>query len=160
MNFRNATFDDLEAISELESLSFPANEAASYEAFTQRLQIFPQHFWLLEEKGKLIGYTNGMTTDNQTITDEMFASAELHNEDGAWQTIFGIAVLPEFRRQGCAGQLINHLIAKSKEQNRSGIILTCKKLLLPYYIKFGFLDLGVSKSVHGGAIWHDMVLKF
>ena len=26
--------------------------------------------------------------------------------------------------------------------------------------KFGYKNLGVSKSVHGGAVWYDMILDF
>ncbi|MDJ1499651.1 GNAT family N-acetyltransferase [Xanthocytophaga agilis] len=160
MNFRNPTIKDLEPIYQIESICFPPNEAASLDSFSKRLQVFPQHFWLLEDKGQLIGYINGMVTDNQTIVDEMFAQAELHNDNGTWQSIFGIAVLPEYRNNGYGGKLINLLIEKVKEQNRTGITLTCKKYLIPYYEKFGFADLGISRSVHGGEIWHDMILKF
>ena len=30
--------------------------------------------------------------------------------------------------------------------------------LLPFYAKFGFVDEGVSASVHGNALWHQMRL--
>ncbi len=101
-----------------------------------------------------------MVTNSGTIADEMFTNANLHNEKGSWQTVFGLAVLPQFQRKGYAGLLINHLIEKSKEQNRKGITLTCKGYLVAYYTKFGFIDLGLSKSVHGGEVWHDMTLTF
>ncbi|MDJ1496190.1 GNAT family N-acetyltransferase [Cytophagaceae bacterium DM2B3-1] len=160
MNFRNASIDDLESIYQIESICFPPNEAASLDSFSKRLQVFPQHFWLLEDNEQLIGYINGMVTNNQTIVDEMFAQAELHNDNGACQSVFGIAVLPEYRNNGYGGKLINFLIEKAKEQNRAGITLTCKEYLISYYEKFGFADLGISQSVHGGEVWHDMILKF
>lgn len=160
MTIRNATINDLEAIHHLESACFPLNEAASLDSFSKRLQVFPHHFWLLEDEGQLIGFINGMVTNSETIADEMFAHADLHNENGSWQSIFGIAVLPAFRRKGYAEKLINHLIEKAKEQNRKGITLTCKEYLIPYYKKLGFVDLGISQSVHGGEVWHDMTIKF
>ena len=40
------------------------------------------------------------------------------------------------------------------------MILTCKDRLIPYYEKFGYRNLGVSASVHGGAVWYDMILEF
>ena len=89
----------------------------------------------------------------------MFEHTELHDENGAWQSVFGLAVLPRFRNNGYAGKLIYHLIEKAKEQNRAGITLTCKKHLVAYYEKFGFADRGISQSTHGGATWHDMVLN-
>jgi ribosomal protein S18 acetylase RimI-like enzyme len=101
MQFRNATTDDLEYIVQIESVCFPPNEAASRESFRKRLQVFPQHFWLLEDQGgQLIGYINSLITNKKTIADEMFADAALHNEQGAWQTVFGLAVSPEFRNHG------------------------------------------------------------
>ena len=160
MNFRNATIDDLASIHQIETVCFPPNEAASLDSLSKRLQVFPHHFWLLEDEGQVIGFINGMVTDNKTIADEMFKQAELHNENGSWQSVFGLAVLPEFRRKGYAEKLINHLIQKSKEQNRKGITLTCKEHLIPYYQKLGFVDVGLSKSVHGGAVWHDMIIEF
>ena len=160
MTFRNATITDLAAIHRLENECFPPNEAASLETLSNRLQVFPHHFWLLENEGQLIGFINGMVTDNKTIVDEMFTHTHLHNENGSWQSVFGLAVAPAYRRQGYAEMLINHLIKRAKAQNRKGITLTCKAYLIPYYKKLGFTDTGLSASVHGGEVWHDMVMAF
>lgn len=46
-------------------------------------------------------------------------------------------------------------IIRNKEANK-GIVLTCKERLLPFYAKFGFVDEGVSASVHGNVVWHQM----
>lgn len=32
--------------------------------------------------------------------------------------------------------------------------------LIPFYETFGFINEGVSASVHGGAVWYDMRLRF
>lgn len=160
MNLRNATVDDLVSINAIERVCFPPNEAASLASLTKRLQVFPNHFWVLEHEGEIIGFINGMVTNNKTIKDNMFANADLHDENGEWQSVFGLAVSPACRKNGYAGKLINHLIEKSKEQNRKGVILTCKAYLIPYYHKFGLEDSGISASVHGGEVWHDMTLRF
>ncbi|PTQ97852.1 acetyltransferase (GNAT) family protein [Mucilaginibacter yixingensis] len=159
-NLRNAALNDLSAISAIENVCFPPNEAASVLSFTKRLQIYPQHFWLLEIDGQLVGYVNGMVTNQPTISDELFSNAALHDELGEWQSIFGIAVAPGYRNQGYASQLMRHLIIKAKEEKRKGVILTCKSHLITYYQRFGFTDMGVSQSVHGGEVWHDMTLTF
>jgi predicted GNAT family N-acyltransferase len=52
------------------------------------------------------------------------------------------------------------MIDISKTAKRKGIILTCKMELINYYSKFGFVNKGKSKSVHGGAEWYDMILEF
>ena len=74
--------------------------------------------------------------------------------------MFGLDVLPEHRRKGYAGQLMRALIEHSREDGRCGCMLTCKEHLLPYYTRFGFRNLGVSLSQHGGAVWYDMILEF
>lgn len=160
LTLRNATLNDLKAITALENVCFPPNEAASVESFAKRLQVYPDHFWLLESDGELIGFVNGMVTNQETISDELFGDAALHDKEGKWETIFGIAVSPTHRNQGYAAQLMNHLIDKAKSEKRSRVILTCKSHLISYYQRFGFADMGVSASVHGGEVWHDMTLAF
>ena len=89
----------------------------------------------------------------------MYDKAFLHDESGEWQMIFGVNTIPEYRRQGYAGQLILSAIDDARTQGRKGLVLTCKEKLLSYYAKFGFVDEGVSdKSTHGNAVWHQMRL--
>ena len=77
MNIRNANSNDLESIYKIETACFPANQAASLNTLSTRLKLFPQHFWLIEDKGEIVGFINGMITNNETIKDEMFKNAEL-----------------------------------------------------------------------------------
>ena len=49
---------------------------------------------------------------------------------------------------------------EAKKQNRRGLVLTCKDALVQFYAKFGFVDEGMSESVHGGVPWHEMRLTF
>ena len=113
MRIRTATQDDLDAICRVEAICFPASEAGTRESFAARLKVFPRHFLLLEDEGRLIGFVNGMVTDDRTISDVMFEQAELHKEDGKWQSVFGLDVLPEHRRKGYAGQLMRALIGRN-----------------------------------------------
>lgn len=159
MNIRTATMSDLEKITEVEAICFPPAEAATKESFKERLRVYPEHFWLLEEDEKLVSFINGMVTDEVTICDEMFEDASRHNENGEWQAIFGVNTIPEFRNRGYAAKLMEYVIEEAKKQNRKGLILTCKEEKLHYYAKFGFKNLGISRSVHGGAVWYDMVLR-
>lgn len=69
--------------------------------------------------------------------------------------------LTEYRRHGYAGTLLRRAIDDAKQQGRKGLVLTCKERLIPYYVKFGFKDEGVSdKSTHGNVVWHQMRLVF
>ena len=160
MEIRNATMDDLQAIAAVETACFPAAEAATAEEFAGRLAHYANHFWLLFEQGELVAFVDGFCTDMPDLTDEMYADAALHDENGAWQMIFGVNTLPSYRKHGYAGELIKRAITDAKEQGRKGLVLTCKDRLLSYYARFGFKNEGVSESVHGNVVWNQMRLTF
>lgn len=152
--------EDLDMVTEVEAICFPAAEAATRESFAQRIATFPESFFVAEHDGKIIGFINGCVTEERTIRDEMFEDSSLHNPKGQYQSIFGLDVIPEYQRQGIAAELMNHLIENARTKGRKGLILTCKDRLIHYYAKFGYKNLGVSASVHGGAVWYDMLLEF
>ena len=160
MELRKGTLKDLEAIAAVEAACFPAAEAATAEEFAGRLQQYGDHFWLLWEGERLLAFVDGLCTDWPDLTDEMYADASLHRENGAWQMIFGVNTIPACRRQGYAGQLLQQAIADARAQGRKGLVLTCKEALVHYYAKFGFVNEGVSGSTHGGVVWYQMRLKF
>lgn len=161
MNIRYASMADLEAVATMELRCFPEAEAATKESFEKRIAVFGDSFWLLEkEDGELIGMINGMVTDEELLRDEMFEDANLHNPDGAWQMIFGVETLPEYRNHGYAAMIMKRVITDCKKRGKKGMVLTCKDRLVHYYEKFGFANEGKSASVHGGAVWYDMRLTF
>lgn len=160
MEIRTASMSDLAALAQVEAACFPPAEAASEQALRERLARYPGHFWLLEDEGVLVGFVNGMATDQEHLTDEMYQNAALHSEAGAWQMIFGVNTLPAYRRRGCAEALLRRAIADARAQGRKGLVLTCKDRLVHYYAKLGFVDEGISPSQHGGAVWHEMRLTF
>lgn len=161
MEIRTATIADLAQIAAVEAECFPAAEAATKEEFEERIKYYGNHFWLMFEGEKLIAFVDGFVTDKPDLTDEMYERAEMHDENGAWQMIFGVNTMPSYRKKGYAGRLLQAAITDARRQKRRGLVLTCKDRLISYYGEFGFLDEGVtSKSVHGGAIWHQMRLTF
>lgn len=161
VTIRTACLTDLDAIAAVEAECFPAAEAASREAFKARLTHYANHFWLMFDGDRLISFVDGFVTDEADLTDEMFANAAMHNEAGAWQMIFGVNTLPAYRCHGYAAQLIEQAILDAKAQGRKGVVLTCKPEKVPYYMKFGFKNEGISQnSTHGVATWHQMRLSF
>ena len=160
VELRKASAQDLDAIAAVEAVCFPEAEAASRESLQKRLAVYPNHFWLLEEDGKLISFVNGMVTSLPDLTDEMYENAGMHDESGDWQMIFGVDTIPSYRKKGCAGRVLRAVIEESREAGRKGLVLTCKERLISFYAGFGFVDEGVSESDHGGVIWHQMRLTF
>ncbi len=160
ISVRVATVDDAQALYDIESASFPEAEACSLENFQKRLAVFADCFLILEKDQKPVGLIDGMITDQMTITDDLYEDAKLHNPNGAWQSVFGLAVIPSERCQGFAALLMMEFIEKARSEGRKGLILTCKEGLIDFYEQFGYECQGVSGSVHGGAKWYDMVLDF
>lgn len=160
MEIRYATIDDLDAVASVEAECFPPAEAAARESFADRLRHYPRHFWLMFDGEKLVAFVDGMVSDKDDLTDDMYEDASLHSERGAWQMVFGVNTIPAYRRQGCAGTLLQCVIKDAEKQGRRGVVLTCKDSLVHYYAKFGFVNEGVSESVHGGAVWYKMRLTF
>lgn len=160
MQIRSASLQDLDAITALEAACFPPAEAADRQALEARLKVFGQHFLLLMDGNELVGFINGMVTDLPDLEDRMYEQAELNNENGAWQMIFGLDVREQDRCHGYGAQLIRAMTEQARTQGRRGLVLTCKEYRLAYYSKLGFVDEGFCGSVHGGVRWHQMRLTF
>ena len=137
-------------------------------AFTDLLKQKPLQSITIKELCAAAGINRGTFYAHYTdiydllakIEEEMFEDSSLHDPKGAYQSIFGLDVVKEYRCQGVAAALMEAMIKRAKEQGRKGLILTCKDRLIHYYEKFGYVNMGVSRSVHGGAVWYDMILEF
>lgn len=161
MNIRNGRISDVDELTAIEAECFPAAEAAERKSFEERLNYYADHFWILEDdNGKIISFVNGMVTDEEHLTDKMYENASMHNENGAWQMIFGVNTLPEYRKKGYAETVLRRVVDDAKKQGRKGLVLTCKEKLIHFYRKLDFVDEGVSDSEHGGVVWHEMRLTF
>ena len=124
MTIRTAQMEDIDAITAVETECFPPAEAATREEFAERLKYYKDHFWLMFEEEKLIAFVDGMVTNQEDLTDEMYEKAEMHDEKGDWQMIFGVNTLPSYRKHGYAGELIKRAITDAKKQGRKGLVLT------------------------------------
>ena len=157
---RKATTEDLDVVTKIEATCFPPAEAAPREAFEERLKYYADQFLIAFDGDTPIGFIDGFASDDEILTDEMFADASLHNPNGAWQMIFGLNTMPEYRNCGVGGKLVESFIELAREENRKGVILTCKEEKIHYYSNFGFVNEGKSESDHGGATWYQMRVVF
>lgn len=155
---RQARADEAGTLAAIEAACFPAAEAATEKEISGRMRAFLENFLVAELDGKIVGFIDGGTTDQPYLPDELYHDVSLHNPQGAYQTVFGLNVLPQYRKQGIAGQLLDGLVELSGKRGKRGVILTCKEHLIHYYEKHGFVKQGVSDSCHGGATWYDMQL--
>ncbi|WP_252225835.1 N-acetyltransferase [Clostridium sp. ZBS2] len=160
IKIRQVSIKDLDSVTKVEAICFPHAEAATKESFEERIKTFPESFFVAEIDRRIIGFINGCVINGTVIYDELFEDSRLHIQYGDYQTVFGLDVIPEYRNQGIAAKLMNYMIEISRLAGRKGVILTCKEKLIHYYTKFGYKNQGISKSVHGGAEWYDMILEF
>ena len=70
--------------------------------------------------------------------------------------LLGLDVLPEYRGQGLAREIVNQYIKREKEKGRKLLLLTCLPEKVEMYKKFGFMDHGIANSSWGGEEWHEM----
>lgn len=156
--FCEATLEDAAAAGRIEAVCFPPNEACQPDKIRARIEQAPAFFLLLKtrEEGKLIGFLNGLATDEERFRDEFFTDASLHRPDGAQVMLLGLDVLPEYRHQGLASALMREYQRRQRACGRKSLILTCHETLLNFYRSLDFEDEGMSGSAWGGSAWHEM----
>lgn len=143
---------------EIEQICFPPNEACSYEQMTERVLRAPELFLVAEDRdtGKLAGFLNGLSTDEEHFRDEFFQNAGLYDPDGANVMLLGLDVLPEYRRQGLATYIMETYLETERQKGRKKLLLTCLDSKVNMYEKMGYQDLGMADSTWGGEQWHEM----
>lgn len=159
VNIRNVTEADLDGCYEVEIACWPPEEAAAKETVERRIAAFPQGFYVAESDGRVIGMLNSCCTDREDLGDEELKQLVGHHVAGRNMVVFALGVLPGFRKQGIAAALMMRFIRLARELNKEKVLLICKSDLVAYYERFGFAHAGLSRSMHGGARWQQMVLK-
>ena len=158
MTITNAKPEDLDALVRLEKVGFPGSEAAGRESLKYRMENFPEYFLTAWEGGELIGHIDGVLSHKTLIVDEVYAPGGA-DPDGENLLIFGVVTRPDFRSRGVAAEMMKALLERARKNGIKTAALTCKPRLVHYYAKFGFEDKGLSESVLGGIVWHDMTMK-
>lgn len=156
--FRNINQDEAEQAAEIEKICFPPNEACSEQHMKDRVVGIPDLFLVAIDRGtgKIAGFLNGLATDEDCLKDEFFTNAGLHDPKGRNIMLLGLDVLPEYRGQGLARELVYQYLQREEEKGRKEIILTCLEEKVGMYEKFGFADRGIAGSTWGGEEWHEM----
>lgn len=156
--FRNILPEEADQAVAIEQICFPPNEACSEKNMKERVARAPELFLVAVDKetGRIAGFLNGLATDETVFRDEFFTDATLYNPDGKNIMLLGLDVLPEYRRQGLATEIVRQYVLREQEKNRSRLILTCLQAKVEMYQKMGFQDNGIANSTWGGEEWHEM----
>jgi ribosomal protein S18 acetylase RimI-like enzyme len=156
--FRNIRPEEADEAAVIEQVCFPPNEACSQRHMKERIAKVPELFLVAVDRatGKLAGFLSGLSTDEYSFRDEFFTDANLYNPTGKNIMLLGLDVMPEYRRQGIAKELVYSYARREREKGRQMLVLTCLKSKVRMYEKMGFVDRGISNSTWGGEEWHEM----
>ncbi|WPK11414.1 GNAT family N-acetyltransferase [Lysinibacillus louembei] len=157
VTLRHVEMADLEQLIGIENEGFSSEEAATKEAFIERIQLIADTFIVAESDGKIAGYINGPVISQPYITDDLFKKIVKNPPKGGYQSVLGVAVTRHARNQGIASMLIKKMEELNEQNGRQGITLTCKQELIAFYEKLGFVNEGLSESSHAGIDWYNMV---
>ena len=159
--FRSVRANEAEEIAEIEKICFPPHEACSKKDMFERVEHAPELFLVAVDKetGTIAGFLNGLATDEEAFRDEFFTDITVHNPEGKNIMLLGLDVLPEYRSQGLARELVRRYLEREWGRGRKEIILTCLESKVAMYEKFGFKDKGIAQSTWGGEEWHEMSVR-
>lgn len=156
--FRSIREDEADQAAAIEQICFPPNEACSKQNMRERIANAPELFLVAVDKqnGRIAGFLNGLATNEPAFRDAFFTDAKLYEPDGKNIMLLGLDVLPEYRKQGLATELMHQYLRRERQNERKIVILTCLQSKVKMYQKMGFRDDGISDSTWGGEEWHEM----
>lgn len=156
--FRDILPEEADQAASIEQICFPPNEACSEKMMKERVAMAPDLFLVAvdRETGKLAGFLNGLSTDEYSFRDEFFTNAKLYNPAGRNIMLLGLDVLPEYRGQGLAKEIMYQYLRRERERDRQSVLLTCLKSKVKMYEKMGFQNHGIAESSWGGEQWYEM----
>ena len=136
--FRDIRQEEADQAVLIEKICFPPNEACSEKHMKERIGVTPELFLVAVDKttGKLAGFLNGIATDEEKFRDEFFTDASLNNPKGKKVMILGLDVLPEYRGQGLAREIVRCYLQREEEKGRKEIVLTCLDEKVEMYKRF------------------------
>lgn len=156
--FRDIRPEEAEQAASIEKICFPPNEACSEAAMKERTVMVSDLFLVAidREMGKIAGFLNGISTNEYSFRDEFFTDVKLHDPAGSNVMLLGLDVLPEYRRQGLAKEIMFQYLRREWERDRKMVILTCLKSKVKMYENMGFCNNGIAQSSWGGEQWYEM----
>ena len=158
-HIRTVSEQDLDRCYEIETVAYAGDEAATKQKILKRIKTYPEGFIVLENNREIIGFINSGATHEVELSDEEFKELVGHDSDGLHIVILSVVVHPVYQGKGMASKLMKNFIARMRNLGKSDIYLICQTELIDMYARYGFIDLGLSESDHGGLCWNEMSLS-
>jgi ribosomal protein S18 acetylase RimI-like enzyme len=167
LSYRPVRFEDISRCYEIESSSYPKDEAASLEKLKYRQQYAGEYFMCATKSQSetnsehIIGYICSTRCNEFTVE-----SMSVHDASGSILAVHSVVVDAPYRRQGVASEMMNeyikrmllfsNLAAETGANGFSRILLLAKSNLLSFYVDNGFMVLHPSPVLHGQDIWYEL----
>ena len=114
--FRYIRPEEAEQAARIEQVCFPPNEACTEKMMKDRAAAVPELFLVAVDRqnGQLGGFLCGLATDESRFRDEFFYDNTLYRPQGKNVILLGLDVLPEYRGQGLARELMHVYLQRKK----------------------------------------------
>jgi guanine nucleotide exchange factor len=148
----------LERVVELETASYPADEAASPQTLQYRAAIAPELFRVAVSPADdgVLGFVCGTAATRGTIhlTHESMTS---HDPRGNVVCIHSVVIHPNMRRNGLGLNMLNAFVEELRHSGRyHKVLLLSKRHLVSFYERAGFQNAGPSSVQHGEDQWFEL----
>ena len=156
--FRNIRSEEGEQEAAIEQACFPPKEACTKKMMLKRAAKARELFLVAEDRrtGRIAGFLTGIATEEESFRDEFFLNADLHDHQGPNVMLLSLAVLPAYRGQGLAREIMRNYLKRERENGRRRVLLTCVESKVKMYEKMGFQDAKIANSSWGGNQWYEM----
>jgi len=160
--YRPATGDDLTVIAEIESNSYPPDEAASPENLRYRVENAGDYFLVGCSAGsgpggadEIVSYVCGTLIKGETLTHE---SMSTHDADGDTLCIHSVVTEGGHRRKQIGTKTLKAYMRwiTTATPQVERVLLLCKRNLIGFYEGAGWKMVGGSDVVHGKDQWYEM----
>lgn len=145
-----AQSNDVEDITDLETASFPADEAASRETIEYRLASAGKYFYSyrnLALNNELVGFVNGTCIADDCICHESMTN---HDKSGRCLVVHSVTIKSTYRRHGLGTTMLKAYVQKMiGEASIDCILLLSKANMVPFYLACGFQVVRLSGVEHG-----------
>lgn len=168
LSYRHVQIEDMSRCYEIESSSYPEDEAATLEKLIYRQQYAGEYFICVtksqdetSDSDHIIGFI--CSTRCSEFTEESMSE---HDANGSILAIHSVVVDEKYRRQGVASAMLkdylkqmisfSSLVASTGTNGFSRVLLLAKSHLLSFYVDCGFSVLRPSPIVHGQDTWYEL----
>lgn len=152
---RRVKRSDLKGCSLIEEVCYHGH-GATKERIRNRILHYPSGFFVAIKQGHLAGFINSGCIEGESIREEKLKDLSGHDPKGKNSVIFSLAVHPDYQGQGISRLLMEAFLSAARASGKRKILLICRRKLIPYYKKFGFVYRAPSIATWGGYRWHEM----